>query len=133
MRTTLGATKGRLIRCTVSGLTPNLAAILRTPGLLGVAGASRIRFARAGGYRRPSQAVSLIPDSRKGGTGHRQKSLNRSGASSVYLTVCSMFLCPRPLPPAFFLLLYVNGKYSEIGKKQVFARFPHFPALADMF
>jgi hypothetical protein len=33
----------------------------------------------------------------------------------------------RPLPPAFFLLLYVNGKYSEIGKKQVFARFPHFP------
>jgi hypothetical protein len=44
-----------------------------------------------------------------------------------------MFLCPRPLPPAFFLLLYVNGKYSEIGKKQVFARFPHFPALADMF
>lgn len=24
-----------------------------------------------------------------------QKSLNRSGASSVYLTVCCMFLCPR--------------------------------------
>src|SRR6266436_3507407 len=37
--TTLDATKGRLIRCTVSGLTPNLAAILRTPGLPGVASA----------------------------------------------------------------------------------------------
>jgi hypothetical protein len=30
------------------------------------------------GYRRPNEAVS-----RKGGTGHRQKSLNRSGANSV--------------------------------------------------
>jgi hypothetical protein len=70
MATTLRATKGRLIRCTVPGLTPNLAAILRIPGLPGVARASRIRFSRAGGYRRPSQAVSLIPDSRKGGTGH---------------------------------------------------------------
>ena len=27
--------------------------------------------------------------------GHLQKSLNRSGESSVYLTVCWMFLCPR--------------------------------------
>src|SRR5262245_57769929 len=48
MATTLRATKGRLIRCTVSGLTPNLAAIWRTPGLPGVARASRIRFSRAG-------------------------------------------------------------------------------------
>src|SRR5262249_53982166 len=36
------------IRCSGSGLTPNLAAILRTPGLPGVARASRIRFSRAG-------------------------------------------------------------------------------------
>ena len=28
-------------------------------------------------------------------SGHRQKFLNRSGASSVYLTVCWTFLCPR--------------------------------------
>ena len=76
----------------VPGLTPNLAGILRRP--------SRSRqglmdsFFPGRGLRRPPEAVSLIPDSRKGGTGHRQKSLNRSGASSVYLTVCWMFLCP---------------------------------------
>jgi hypothetical protein len=79
--------KGRLMRCTVPGSTPNRLAMTRTPGLPGLARASRIRFFQ-GGYRRPPEAVSLIPDSRKGGTGHRQKSLNRSGASSVYLTVC---------------------------------------------
>jgi hypothetical protein len=30
-----------------------------------------------------------------GEDGYRQKSLNRLGASSVYLTVCWMFPCPR--------------------------------------
>lgn len=34
------------------------------------------------------QVVSRLPQS-------FQKSLNRSGLSSVYLTVCVMFLCPR--------------------------------------
>jgi hypothetical protein len=52
----LGATKGRLIRCTVPGSTPNRFAMTRTPGLPGVAGASTIRFSsvRAIGDR-PSQ------------------------------------------------------------------------------
>ena len=45
------ATKGRLIRCTVPGLTPNLAAILRTPGCPGA-----------------PDAFPLMADSRKGGT-----------------------------------------------------------------
>jgi len=76
----------------VPGLTLNLAGILRRPSRS--RRASWIRFFQGGGYRRPPEAVSLVPDSRKGGTGHRRKSLNRSGASSVYLTVCWMFLCP---------------------------------------
>jgi hypothetical protein len=35
----------------VPGLMPNLAAILRTPGLRGLSRASRIRFSRAGALR----------------------------------------------------------------------------------
>jgi hypothetical protein len=69
--TTLDATKGRLIRCTVPGLTPNRAAILRIPGLPGVARASRICFSRAGAIGRTDSFLS-----------HRQKSLNGSGANS---------------------------------------------------
>src|SRR5262249_53282806 len=49
MMTTLRTTKGRLIRCTVPGLTPNLAAILRTPGRPGVASA---RFPARGRHPR---------------------------------------------------------------------------------
>jgi len=45
--TTLAPAKGRLIRCTVSGSTPNRLAMTRTPGLPGVARASRIRFSSA--------------------------------------------------------------------------------------
>jgi hypothetical protein len=100
MATTPSVTKGRLIRCTVPGLTPNPAAILRIPGLPEVARASRIRFSKTGaigGYPRRFPS-SLTP--RKGGTRHRQKSLNRSGASSVYLTVCWMF-SDRVSWPAF--------------------------------
>jgi hypothetical protein len=37
-----------VIRCTVPGLTPNCLAMTRTPGLPGVARASRIRFSSAG-------------------------------------------------------------------------------------
>src|SRR6516165_3232673 len=48
MATTLSAAKGRLIRCTVPGSTPNCLAMTRTPGLPGVARASRIRFSSAG-------------------------------------------------------------------------------------
>ena len=57
----------------VPGLTLNLAGILRRPSRS--RRASWIRFFQGGGYRRPPEAVSLVPDSRKGGTGHRQKSL----------------------------------------------------------
>src|SRR5438067_11401852 len=46
--TTASCSKGRLIRCTVPGLTPNCLAMTRTPGLPGVARASRIRFSSAG-------------------------------------------------------------------------------------
>jgi hypothetical protein len=46
---TLAASKGRwLIRCTVPGSTPNCLAMTRTPGLPGVARASRIRFSSVG-------------------------------------------------------------------------------------
>jgi len=46
--TTASCSKGRLIRCTVPGLTPNCWAMTRTPGLPGVARASWIRFSSAG-------------------------------------------------------------------------------------
>src|SRR5262249_41294075 len=55
------ASKGRLIRCTVPGSTPNRLAITRTPGLPGVARASRIRFSSAGAIGgRPRRFPSLL-------------------------------------------------------------------------
>jgi hypothetical protein len=45
---TASCSKGRLIRCTVPGLTPNCLAMTRTPALPGVARASPIRFSSAG-------------------------------------------------------------------------------------
>jgi GAF domain-containing protein len=51
---TASCSKGRLIRCTVPGLTPNCLAMTRTPGLSGVARASRIR-------RPPRPIVSIRP------------------------------------------------------------------------
>src|SRR5215469_4413423 len=65
----LGATKGRMIRCTVPGLAP------KSSGDLAHTGPSRSRqrlmdsFFQRGGYRRPPEAVFLIPDSRKPVTG----------------------------------------------------------------
>ena len=44
---TLAPSKGRLMRCTVDGLTPNRSAMTRMPGRPGVARASRIRFSSA--------------------------------------------------------------------------------------
>src|SRR5207302_10911410 len=58
---TASCSKGRLIRCTVPGLTPNCLAMTRTPGLPGVARASRIRFSSVmaiGG--RPRRLLSLL-------------------------------------------------------------------------
>jgi hypothetical protein len=66
MATTLSATKGRLIRCTVSGLTPNLAAIAF---LLWSWGSKLLNDLVLGlGF--------LLGD-------HRQNPRNRSGLSSV--------------------------------------------------
>ena len=45
---TLAPSKGRLIRCTVPGSTPNCLAMTPTPGLPGVARASRIVFRVSG-------------------------------------------------------------------------------------
>jgi hypothetical protein len=67
MATTLGAPKGRLIRCTVPGLTPNLAAILRTRGLPGVARTSQTRFSRAGAIGEACRRNKRARESRKGG------------------------------------------------------------------
>src|SRR5262245_31199685 len=58
---TLVPSKGRLIRCTVSGFTPNRLAMTRTPGLPGVARASRIRFSSAGAIGSPPKAFTLTP------------------------------------------------------------------------
>jgi hypothetical protein len=67
---TLASSKGRLIRCTVPGLTPNRSAILRTPSVRpGFFSASRIRFssshrliwerhAQVFGRRSPQRVVS---------------------------------------------------------------------------
>jgi hypothetical protein len=59
--TTFGATKGRLIRCTVPGSTPNRLAMTRTPGLPGVARASRIRFSSAGAPHPEQRPVQRRP------------------------------------------------------------------------
>src|SRR5262249_9627482 len=111
MRTTLGATKGRLIRCTVSGLTPNLAAVLLTPGLPGVAGASRIRFSsvRAIGNR-PSQnnarasrvgaagsrltAMSILPEPSEPVRRHRCVAHGRGNRAVTEIVLN----CPRVVP-----------------------------------
>ena len=60
--------RGRLIRCTVPGSTPNCSAILRTPGLPGVARASRIRFSSAGAIRRPPEPFSFALGPRQAST-----------------------------------------------------------------
>ena len=58
---TLAPSKGRLIRCTVPGSTPNRLAMTRTPGRPGVARASRIRFSSAGAIGgRPRRLPSLL-------------------------------------------------------------------------
>jgi hypothetical protein len=58
---TLAPSKGRLMRCTVDGLTPNRSAMTRIPGRPGVARASRIRFSSAGAIGgRPSRFPSLL-------------------------------------------------------------------------
>jgi hypothetical protein len=65
-RATPSWSKGRLIRCTVPGLTPNCLAMTRIPALPGVARASRIRFSRAGAIggrprRLPSSLARATP------------------------------------------------------------------------
>src|SRR6478672_373336 len=56
----LAPPKGRLMRCTVDGLTPNRSAMTRMPGRPGVARASRIRFSSAGAIGgRPRRFPSL--------------------------------------------------------------------------
>ena len=58
---TLAPSKGRLMRCTVDGLTPNRSAMTRMPGRPGVARASRIRFSSAAAIGgRPSRFPSLL-------------------------------------------------------------------------
>jgi hypothetical protein len=65
--TTLGATKGRLIRCTVPGSTPNRLAMTRTPARPGVARASRISFFECVGNWGPPEALSFTSGPRKPG------------------------------------------------------------------
>ena len=58
---TLAPSKGRLMRCTVDGLTPSRSAMTRMPGRPGVARASRIRFSSAGAIGgRPRRFPSLL-------------------------------------------------------------------------
>ena len=58
---TLTPSKGRLMRCTVDGLTPSRSAMTRMPGRPGVARASRIRFSSAGAIGgRPRRFPSLL-------------------------------------------------------------------------
>ena len=55
---TLAPSKGRLMRCTVDGLTLNRSAMTRMPGRPGVARASRIRFSSAGAIGEADQDAS---------------------------------------------------------------------------
>ena len=64
---TLAPSKGRLMRCTVDGFTPNRSAMTRTPGRPGVARAARIDFLQRRGYRRPTKSLPLAPGPRKPG------------------------------------------------------------------
>src|SRR5262249_23710537 len=66
-RRRLSGRKGRLIRCTVPGLTPNCLAMTRTPGLPGVARALRIRFSSGSDWGTP-EAFTLTPGPRKAST-----------------------------------------------------------------
>jgi hypothetical protein len=60
----LAAAKGPLlIRCTVPGLTPNRAAILRTPSVR--PGLSRAGRMRCSSSRRPAEALALTPGPRQ--------------------------------------------------------------------
>ena len=62
------ASKGRLMRCTVDGLTPNRSATTRMPGRPGVARASRIRFSNTGAIGgRPRRFPSLRPSQARRG------------------------------------------------------------------
>src|SRR5690242_13755043 len=85
--------EGRLIRCTVPGLTPNLAAILRTPGLPGVARASRICFG-------PPEAFCGLESlflARHGlFLSHRQKSLNRASTVVIHAAGIYEYTALRP-------------------------------------
>src|SRR5262245_31410069 len=65
---TASCSKGRLIRCTAPGLTPNCLAMTRTPGLPGVARASRIRFSSAGAIGGRRKAFTLTPGPREAST-----------------------------------------------------------------
>ena len=59
---TLAPSKGRLMRCTVDGLTPSRSAMTRMPGRPGVARASRIRFSSAGAIGgRPRRLKQQMP------------------------------------------------------------------------
>ena len=58
---TLAPSKGRLMRCTVDGLTPSRSAMTRMPGRPGVARASRICFSSVGAIGgRPRRFPSLL-------------------------------------------------------------------------
>ena len=62
------ASKGRLIRCTVPGSTPNCLAIDRTPG--GQASPERpvLRFSSSGAIRGPAKLLALAPGPRQART-----------------------------------------------------------------
>ena len=64
---TLAPSKGRLMRCTVDGLTLNRSAMTRMPGRPGVARASRICFSSAGAIERLTKTLPLAPGPRKPG------------------------------------------------------------------
>jgi hypothetical protein len=64
----LAASKGRLIRCTVLGSTPNRLAMTRTPGLPGVARGLTDSFFERGGNWGASEAFTFTPGPRKTGT-----------------------------------------------------------------
>ena len=84
---TASCSKGRLIRCTVPGLTPNCLAMTRTPGLPGVARASRIRFSSAGAIggrprRLPSPLARARPARTRSGSLARTRPTRPSSETS---------------------------------------------------
>jgi hypothetical protein len=62
------ASKGREIRCTVPGLTPNRSATTRTPGLPGSFRAFWIRFSSSGASRGSAELLALAYGPLKAGT-----------------------------------------------------------------